>query len=80
MPLDVERTIWRPGSMRPGSIARHRRAFVSEGVTNYLTGDAISATLAVIADLGQADGLLVVTYIDARALSDPARFRRRGAG
>jgi methyltransferase (TIGR00027 family) len=48
--------------------------FVWEGVTNYLTGDAVDATLAVIHDLAEAGGLLVVTYVDARALDDPSSF------
>ena len=47
-----------------------------EGVTNYLTEEAIDATLAVITGLAQASGLLVVTYVDARALCEPSPFPR----
>jgi len=34
----------------------------------------VDATLAVIRDLVAADGLLVMTYIDARVLTDPQVF------
>ncbi|MBP2330563.1 methyltransferase (TIGR00027 family) [Kibdelosporangium banguiense] len=45
--------------------------FVWEGVTNYLTADAVDATLAVLRKLG---GSLVLTYVDARALHEPSPF------
>ena len=48
--------------------------FLWEGVTNYLTGDAVDATLAAIHTLAQAGGLLVLTYIDVRALDNPSPF------
>jgi methyltransferase (TIGR00027 family) len=48
--------------------------FVWEGVTNYLTSDAVDATLTVIRNLAQAGGLVVLTYVDARALDDPSPF------
>ncbi len=48
--------------------------FVWEGVTNYLTPEAIDGTLAVIHDLGHAGGTLIVTYVDIRALAEPSPF------
>jgi O-methyltransferase involved in polyketide biosynthesis len=47
---------------------------VWEGVTNYLTAEAVDATLTVVRDLIGAGGLLVMTYIDARVLADPRVF------
>lgn len=47
---------------------------VWEGVTNYLTAEAVDATLAVVRDLTAAGGLLVMTYIDARVLAEPGAF------
>jgi methyltransferase (TIGR00027 family) len=53
--------------------------FVWEGVTNYLTPEAIDSTLAVIHDLGHAgSSILIVTYVDIRALADPSPFPEAG--
>ncbi len=45
-----------------------------EGVTNYHTDAAIDTTLAVIHDLAAAGSVLILTYVDARALVDPSPF------
>lgn len=46
--------------------------FVWEGVTNYLTADAVDATLRWCA--GAAGSHLVFTYIDRRVLHDPSQY------
>ncbi len=51
-----------------------RSTFVWEGVTNYLTRDAVDTTLAVIHDLARGGGVLIVTYVDARALAHSSPF------
>jgi O-methyltransferase involved in polyketide biosynthesis len=48
--------------------------FVWEGVTNYLTAEAVDATLAMIHALARRGGLLVGTHVDARALREPNPF------
>jgi methyltransferase (TIGR00027 family) len=48
--------------------------FLWEGVTQYLTGEAVDATLTVIKDLAPAGGLLFVTYIDSRTFTEPCPF------
>lgn len=54
---------------------RQPTLFVWEGVTNYLTTDAVDATLRWCA--GAAAGShLVFTYIDRRVLTDPSQYHR----
>jgi methyltransferase (TIGR00027 family) len=74
VPVDFERDDLAARLDAAGFDRMSPAGFVWEGVTNYLTGDAVGATLAVIAGLAQAGGLLVVTYIDARALLEPSPF------
>ncbi|WP_326837586.1 SAM-dependent methyltransferase [Amycolatopsis rhabdoformis] len=45
--------------------------FVWEGVTNYLTADAVDTTLAAVRELG---GDVIFTYVDVRALHEPSPF------
>src|SRR5215217_5334924 len=52
---------------------KHPTLFVWEGVTNYLTDDAVDATLRWCS--GAAAGSHVVfTYVDRRVLHDPSRY------
>jgi O-methyltransferase involved in polyketide biosynthesis len=51
---------------------------VWEGVTNYLTPDAVDATLAALRGLIAPGGHLILTYIDARALATPSPFPEAG--
>jgi methyltransferase (TIGR00027 family) len=48
--------------------------FVWEGVTNYLTEEAVDATLAAVRDLAGPGARLILTYVDRRALVDPSPF------
>ena len=48
--------------------------FLWEGVTNYLTADAVDATLATIRSLGAAGSVLVFTYVHAGVLDGSADF------
>jgi methyltransferase (TIGR00027 family) len=48
--------------------------FIWEGVTNYLTGDGVDATLRSIAVAGGPGSRLAFTYVDRRVLDDPAGF------
>lgn len=48
--------------------------FVWEGVTNYLTREAVAATLETVNDLAAAGSRLVLTYVDRRALVEPSPF------
>jgi methyltransferase (TIGR00027 family) len=48
--------------------------FVWEGVTNYLTSDAVAATLETVRELAAAGSRLVLTYVDRRALVEPSPF------
>lgn len=45
-----------------------------EGVTNYLTAEAVDGTLDAVRRLGVAGSRLLFTYVDARAIADPAAF------
>ena len=49
--------------------------FVWEGVTNYLSAEAVDDTLATIRRLaGSPHVALIATYVDIRALNDPSPF------
>ncbi len=74
VPVDFERDDLAARLAGAGFDRTAPAGFVWEGVTNYLTSEAIDATLAVITGLAQAGGLLVVTYVDVRALADPSPF------
>jgi methyltransferase (TIGR00027 family) len=78
VPVDFERDDTRPALDAAGFDASAPTVVVWEGVTNYLTAEAVDATLAVVHDLIEAGGLLVMTYIDARVLTDPRHFPEAG--
>jgi len=48
--------------------------FLWEGVTQYLTRDAVESNIAVMRGLAESGGLLIVTYVDIRALANPSPF------
>ncbi len=48
---------------------------VWEGVTNYLTGEAVDPTLRHLADLAAAGSRIVFTYVDRAALDGTGAFR-----
>jgi O-methyltransferase involved in polyketide biosynthesis len=63
-------TLAGPGP-RPSAVPA---VFVWEGVTNYLTREAVAATLETVHDRAAAGSRLVLTYVDRRALSEPSPF------
>ncbi len=48
--------------------------FVWEGVTNYLTADAVDATLEIVRTLAAPGSVLVLTYVDAGVLDGSVTF------
>lgn len=74
MPVDFEHDKLADALLAADFDPATRSTFVWEGVTNYLTDDAIDTTLAVIHDLAAAGSVLILTYVDARALVDPSPF------
>ena len=63
-----------------GALANARYAadkptlFVWEGVTQYLSAEAVDNTLAVVHKIARAVGRLVFTYVDREALGSPTKF------
>jgi methyltransferase (TIGR00027 family) len=51
-----------------------RTFFIWEGVTNYLTGEAVDATLRYLANAGQRGSKVLFTYIHRNVLHDPSSF------
>jgi len=51
-----------------------RTFFIWEGVTNYLTGEAVDATLRYLANAGQRESKILFTYIHRNVLHDPRSF------
>lgn len=74
VPVDFEHDEFTDRLVASGFDPATRAVFVWEGVTNYLTGDAVDATLSAIRELGRGGGTLIVTYIDAKALILPSPF------
>ncbi|MEV6643673.1 SAM-dependent methyltransferase [Amycolatopsis sp. NPDC051371] len=71
VPVDFERDDLAKSLAENGFDLRKPSVFVWEGVTNYLTADAVDTTLAAVHGLG---GDLVFTYVDVRALREPSPF------
>jgi methyltransferase (TIGR00027 family) len=68
VPVDFEHDRLDDALLGAGFDASRRTVFVWEGVTNYLTEDAVSATLAAIHRLAAPGSMLVFTYVDAGVL------------
>lgn len=71
VPVDFERDDLRTSLVEHGFDPGRPSVFVWEGVTNYLTAEAVDTTLAAVRELG---GSLVFTYVDVRALREPGPF------
>lgn len=71
VPVDFERDDLPARLTESGFDPRKPSVFVWEGVTNYLTAEAVGTTLAAVHGLG---GDLVFTYVDVRALHEPSPF------
>ncbi|HLN41775.1 MAG TPA: SAM-dependent methyltransferase [Acidimicrobiales bacterium] len=48
--------------------------FVWEGVSQYLTKEAVDSTLDVVRRMAGHGGVLIATYVDRRALTEPSPF------
>jgi methyltransferase (TIGR00027 family) len=53
---------------------RARTFFIWEGVTNYLAGEAVDATLRFLANAGLRESKIIFTYIHRNVLHDPGSF------
>ena len=78
VPMDFEREILPEALAKIGFEADRRMLVIWEGVTNYLTADAVDATLRWISTLA-AGSRLIFTYVDADLINRSDRFRD-GAG
>ena len=73
VPLDFQDGSLETGLKRVGFNALSRSLFIWEGVSNYLTEEAVNTTLEFIA--GMAEGtILIFTYVDEEVLRKPKEF------
>lgn len=72
--LDLDRASLDEGLRAAGHSAAERSFFIWEGVTNYLTGDGVDATLRSVTAAGSPGSRLAFTYVDRAVLDDPGRF------
>lgn len=71
--IDFNRQSLREALDRAGFDASSPACFIWEGVTNYLTAEAIDGTFCQIAEWA-AGSVVIFTYIDRRVLEDPSQF------
>jgi methyltransferase (TIGR00027 family) len=74
VPVDFEVDDLAGALRRAGFDTAVPAVFVWEGVTNYLTREAVAATLETVRGLAAAGSRLVLTYVDRRALVEPSPF------
>ena len=72
--VDFERDDLAGRLVDAGFDPRSPAVFVWEGVTQYLTKEAVESTLDIIRRLTGYGGVLIVTYVDRRALTDSSPF------
>ena len=68
VPVDFERDELAAALREAGYDEERRSIFVWEGVTNYLTADAVEQTLVTIRHLAHPGSTLIFTYVDRAAL------------
>ena len=73
MPIDFDREPLAETLARNGFDARLRTAVIWEGVTNYLTADAVDAVFRWMSGLVPGSAL-AFTYVHAGVLRDPGAF------
>ena len=73
MAIDLDREPLAETLAKSGMDMRARTAVIWEGVTNYLTADAIDAVLLWVSNLA-AGSTLAFTYVHSDVLSDPETF------
>lgn len=71
---DLEASL-RSAGLDPGA----RTLFIWEGVTSYLSAEAVDQTLRAMTRLGAPGSLVVFTYLDRAVLEDGAKPRGAGA-
>jgi methyltransferase (TIGR00027 family) len=74
VPVDFERDDLRRALGGAGHRSEAATTFVWEGVTNYLSADAVNATLAAVRELAHRNSILIFTYIDQAVLESNAAF------
>ena len=74
VPVDLMRDDLSDALRRAGFATDERAVVVWEGVTNYLTADAVDTTLRHLAGIIASGGRLVVTYIDRSVLDGTGGF------
>ena len=74
VPVDFESDDLGTALCEAGYKAGHATLFLWEGVTQYLSGDAVDSTLAVIHNIAPAGSFLVFTYVDSAVLGHSATF------
>jgi methyltransferase (TIGR00027 family) len=74
VPVDLIHDDLAAALRRAGFADRARTVVVWEGVTNYLTGDAVDTTLRHVAELTAGGGRLIFTYVDRAALDGSGGF------
>ena len=72
--VDFERDDLADRLIDAGFDRRSPAVFVWEGVTQYLKKEAVDSTFDVIRHLAGQGSILVVTYVDRRALTEPSPF------
>lgn len=73
VPVDFQRDSLRDSLESAGFNPQSRTVVIWEGVSNYLTEQAVRKTLAFVADLS-AGTTLVFTYVDRTVLDKPEQF------
>ncbi|MER7272912.1 SAM-dependent methyltransferase [Dactylosporangium sp. NPDC000244] len=74
VPVDLTRDALAPALLSAGFDASAPAVVVWEGVTNYLTAEAVDATLRALAGLLAAGGTVVFTYVDRAVLDGTGAF------
>jgi methyltransferase (TIGR00027 family) len=73
VPVDFERDDLGEALRSAGLDPAARVMFIWEGVTPYLTPDAVDATLRIVRRLGATGSQIVFTYLDREAFEDGAK-------
>jgi methyltransferase (TIGR00027 family) len=74
VPIDFNRQSLSEVLLAAGYIGNRKSLFLWEGVTMYLTSDAVDSTLAFIRDSGGEGSIIVFDYIYASVLRRENRF------
>lgn len=73
VPVDFQRDSLKDALEQAGFNPHSSTIVIWEGVSNYLTEDAVRKTLAFVASLGEGT-TLVFTYVDRKVLDAPTQF------